>query len=228
MLINLSKYARAMKMIRRGHNLKRIRVSYSQTGEDRILQNQFAHQKKGTYVEIGAFDPIKHSNTYAFYLSGWSGILVEPDPTRVPLFQRHRPRDEFVGCAVSSEEGTVNMLLADKCSAIVGDQDSDNVVTLPSRRLSSIFNDSRLIGQSQCIDFMTVDCEEADLVVLQSNDWGRFRPRCVVVEENPLINNNECRLFLEGLGYHYIAQTLLSSIYVLNEEVSILASAAHG
>ena len=67
-------------------------VSFSQYGEDVLLHNlRPAH--RGTYVDVGAFHPWTHSNTYKLYLRGWSGVTIEPNPDVAPLFRQVRPRD---------------------------------------------------------------------------------------------------------------------------------------
>ncbi|MGH7941367.1 MAG: hypothetical protein ACREFR_09875, partial [Limisphaerales bacterium] len=71
------------------------RIYYGQFGEDAVLQNIFRQQawrkaskekagkiksSPGFYVDIGAFAPFQHSNTYWFYRRGWKGINVDATP----------------------------------------------------------------------------------------------------------------------------------------------------
>ena len=70
--------------------------SYSQEGEDLILKSMFEDRgrgHKGFYVDVGALHPYRLSNTAFFYEKGWSGINIEPTPTAIELFKKHRPRD---------------------------------------------------------------------------------------------------------------------------------------
>src|SRR5947209_3939954 len=67
------------------HERRQGTLSYAQQGEDLVVQNILAMVGvKGpiTYVDIGAYDPIFSSNSYAFYLAGGHGVLVEPNPPR--------------------------------------------------------------------------------------------------------------------------------------------------
>ena len=41
--------------------------SYSQEGEDLVLQRIFSEKKTGFYIDIGAHHPKRFSNTYFFY-----------------------------------------------------------------------------------------------------------------------------------------------------------------
>ena len=47
---------------------------FSQNGEDLILNRLFENKTNGFFVDIGAHHPVRFSNTYLFYLNGWSGI----------------------------------------------------------------------------------------------------------------------------------------------------------
>lgn len=55
--------------------------SYSQAGQDKFVLKMLNGKKKGTYIEIGAFDPINISNTFLlekdFLWQGFSLDIVE-------------------------------------------------------------------------------------------------------------------------------------------------------
>ncbi|BDH60815.1 hypothetical protein MTP04_09450 [Lysinibacillus sp. PLM2] len=72
------------------------KVTYSQFGED-ILIGSILHKLKfkgkGFFIDVGAYHPYKFSNTYKFYLDGWSGINIDPTPYKTTLFDFFRSRD---------------------------------------------------------------------------------------------------------------------------------------
>ena len=47
--------------------LPEANISYSQFGEDMLLNFYFLRQQQGFYIDIGAYHPIHLSNTYHFY-----------------------------------------------------------------------------------------------------------------------------------------------------------------
>src|SRR5882762_9035683 len=81
--------------------------SYSQEGEDMILQRIFAGKERGFYVDVGAHHPRRFSNTYFFYRKGWSGINIEPSPEAVRAFQSDRKRDTNLQCGISDRAGNL-------------------------------------------------------------------------------------------------------------------------
>ena len=60
--------------------------SYSQCGEDLFIENFFKNKNYGTYLDIGAFNPIKFSNTLLLYKKGWKGINIDLNQTSIDLF----------------------------------------------------------------------------------------------------------------------------------------------
>jgi FkbM family methyltransferase len=55
--------------------------SYSQFGQDTLIARMFGHKRRGTFLEIGAFDGETFSNTALLERQyGWRGICVEPLP----------------------------------------------------------------------------------------------------------------------------------------------------
>lgn len=82
---------------------KNIRISFSQFGEDLILQHLLPD--KGFYIDVGANHPVTHSNTWLFYQNGWRGITVEPNPCLAGLHRTRRPRDVVLAAAVGKKRG---------------------------------------------------------------------------------------------------------------------------
>ena len=68
-------------------------ISYAQRYEDMHLLRVFAEQATGFYIDIGAGHPVYDNVSFAFYLRGWGGITVEPNPWLARLSEAVRPRD---------------------------------------------------------------------------------------------------------------------------------------
>ena len=84
--------------------------SYSQEGEDVILQYIFRDQETGFYVDIGAHHPKRFSNTFGLYKMGWLGINVDPLPGCMDAFRKQRPRDINLEVAVSDRKRRTHLL----------------------------------------------------------------------------------------------------------------------
>ena len=81
----------------------------SQSGEDKLLLTWFNGLCNGTYIEMGALNGIKYSNSYFFHKElGWKGVLVELTPTDFERLKRNRPDDFTVHAAVCDKRQTVH------------------------------------------------------------------------------------------------------------------------
>ena len=74
--------------------------SYSQEGEDLIINRLIDSKKNGFYIDIGAHHPFRFSNTYKFYKMGWNGINIDAMPGSMKLFREKRPRDINIECGI--------------------------------------------------------------------------------------------------------------------------------
>lgn len=181
-------------------------ISYSQLGEDIALFHLLNGRKNGFYVDVGAYHPYALSNTYFFYSRGWRGLNIEPNPEGCSELDRCRKRDINLNIAVSSVSGEVDFT----CDGVFSGIDDIThlykgrnanaihirVKTLPLRQ---VFD--QWLPPNQPIDFMSVDCEGHDLTVLKSNDWSRFRPEYVLVEDHGKAATESPDHILREVGY---------------------------
>lgn len=58
-------------------------ISYSQAGQDRWVYEMLVKPEEnfyGTFIDVGANDPVHHNNTCALEHLGWIGLLLEQEP----------------------------------------------------------------------------------------------------------------------------------------------------
>ena len=85
-----------------------INYSYSQEGEDMVLQRIFAQKEYGFYIDVGAHHPKRFSNTYLFYKKGWRGINIDALPGSMDLFNKVRPNDINLEVGIGYKEEELN------------------------------------------------------------------------------------------------------------------------
>ena len=203
------------------YNYKYHEISFSQEGEDRILQRIFENQEKGFYVDIGAHHPQRFSNTYLFYLKGWRGINIDAMPGSMDIFNKLRSEDINIEVAISNTEEELIYYMFDE-PALNGFNEelmlSRNFSkyqllekrTSKTQKLSKILE--KHLPNGDVIDFMTIDVEGLDLEVLQSNNWKKYRPKFVLVEDLTHFElDNLCEsqvfIFMKEQGYTLCAKT---------------------
>jgi hypothetical protein len=75
-------------------------ISYSQEGEDLIIESFLDLHTPGFYVDIGCHQPFKVSNTLRLYSRGWSGLVVDGNRHLIERFMRIRPKDRALTAVV--------------------------------------------------------------------------------------------------------------------------------
>lgn len=207
-----------------GH--KNFKYAFSESGEDLILLNIFGNKikkkEKGFYIDVGAYDPHRGSNTQLLYMHGWQGINIDPKPGTKQLFDKYRPKDINLEVAVSSKEETVSYFtcgVADTLNSISRERFSElNIadsiqeeIQVPALPLSAIIE--KYVQKGQAIDFLNLDVEGFDLVVLTSNDWNKYKPGVIAVEIDGYTANDfiqsETAQYLFNLGYEFCAKTYI-------------------
>jgi len=169
------------------------KISYSQEGEDVVLNRLFEKKTSGFYVDIGAHHPHRFSNTFLFYLKGWRGINIDAMPGSMVPFKRSRPNDINLEIPILLKRSKMiyyqfNEPALNGFSAKLSKDRNENTkyriikeVNLEGFPLSEVL-ENHLPNKKINIDFMSVDVEGLDLEVLKSNDWDKFRPKVLLVE----------------------------------------------
>lgn len=172
---------------------------YSQAGQDRYVYETFFRDRGvGVFVDVGAYDGEKFSNSKFFEESlGWSGLCVEPLPSAFALLSARRGA-RCVRCAVSDYEGEgdfldVDVVVDDKMlSGLVDNYDQRHLARIgrvrkdqrhlrtPVRKLTSLFEEHHLAE----VDYCSIDTEGSELKILQAFDFDRFPVKVFSVENN--------------------------------------------
>lgn len=194
---------------------------YSQEGEDIILSEFFPNKTDGFYVDVGAHHPMRFSNTHMFYKKGWRGINIDAMPGSMKAFERKRPRDINLEIGVSGKEGEMTFYMFDDPALngfsmeISKDRDKNSNFEIIEERKIKTYPLSKILDKylpkDQKIDFMSIDVEGLDMMVLESNDWKRYSPRYLLVEcigdTAEDIMQDKIYRFLSEKGYKIVGKT---------------------
>jgi FkbM family methyltransferase len=206
--------------------------SYSQEGEDMILKRLFGGQLTGFYLDVGAHHPMRFSNTYYFYKIGWSGINIDAMPNSMHLFKKKRPKDINIEIAISDKkqvltyyafnDSALNGFSKELSKERVNKNDNYHIIferDLETSTLTEILD--RNLPVNQEIDFLSIDVEGLDFMVLQSNDFKKYKPKVILIEilgsSLKVIQNNKITKFLNQYNYSIYAKTVNTVFFIENE-----------
>jgi len=210
-------------------NYLRHKKSYSQDGEDVVLDSFYEGCKnyRGFYVDIGAHHPVRFSNTWMFYKKGWKGINIDPTPGSMKAFNLLRRRDINLELGIGTKSECIVFYCFNEPALNTFDTKLAmerntgqpykiiKKIEVQTETLNNILNE--FLPDGIQIDFFTIDVEGLDLHVLQSNNWDKYSPKYILVEDIDfnLLSPNKSLIyeFLSQKGYEIVSALKRTIIY---------------
>jgi FkbM family methyltransferase len=211
--------------------------SFAQNFEDAVLWRVLNGIQAGCYVDVGAFDPVVDSISWAYYERGWRGVLVEPVPSRAVALRARRPGDVTIEAAAGAANTTATFfatestgnstLLQPVAERISAAGDSFNEITVRVAPLDDLLDEGGLTGST--IHFCTIDVEGTEAEALAGFDLRRWRPWILVVEATEPNRPRSTHEPWEGdvldAGYHFCLFDGVNRFYVHADKASEFQSA---
>ena len=207
----------------------------SQNGQDRyVIENFFKNSDgsimtNGFFIEFGAYDGIKFSNTKILEMLGWKGICIEPVPHVFTQLQKNRSCVCIQGC-ISDKAGTALFReiigheplsgLSEKYDPRHSDlvenyyRGTSTYYEVPCYCLSKIMLDYNI----NKIDFLCIDTEGGELDILKSlSDEELEKIDVLCVEDN--YGDPEFFKFLQSKNFRFITRMTQDLIFRNNKYI---------
>lgn len=180
------------------------------------LVRDFFGSGTGYFVEVGANEPEKESQSFHLECAGWTGVLIEPQPDLAAQLREKRTARVFEAACSSPERAGSRMTLYvlgpyssfDRKLAVTGLR-PEHAIQVPVRTLNDILEEARA---PRPIDLLSVDVEGHELDVLRGFDFARWQPRLILLEDH--VTSLDKHRFLTRAGYCLIRRTGLNGWYV--------------
>ncbi len=209
--------------------------SYSQHFEDFRLARALAEVKMGSYIDVGAWDPVVDSVSAAFYKIGWRGTNVEPVREHFEKYLETRREDLNLNFAISNDKRDLEIIkvastgLSTAITSIGNSYNSYDrqIFSVNTITLDQVFDKHRA-GE---IHWLKIDVERYEEQVLESWQLSVRRPWIIVIEATEP-GRRQRRTFQENTnlstkGYQLAYFDGLNEFYVheshpdLNEKLSL-------
>lgn len=207
------------------------RISYSQTGEDLIVDFIFKARNiiNPTYIDLGGYHPINMNNTYLFYTKGSRGINVEPNINGFSAFQKQRPNDINLNIGVSNENSFLDYFMMNDPSMNTFSHSNaeylqlnfnfkiEKVLKIEVKKISDII-DQYCGGDFP--DFLSIDIEGLDFEIIKSIDFELSKPKVICIESIEYAENgkgekrNDLIDYIMSKDYIQLADTYINTIFV--------------
>ena len=213
---------------------KNREISHSQLFQDLFVLFKLGNKRKGRFLEFGATNGKELSNSYLLEKNfEWEGILAEPSPQWEKSLKENRPRTKIINECIYSESGemidffvskkgvfsTINEFKESDIESMPGNTKARNeegfTVKVPTISLNDVFI-KHFNGEK--IDYMSVDTEGSELLILSKFNFEKYGPKIVTVEHNfTSAQKNLDNLFKENNYKRFFPQqTQFDSWYIRN------------
>jgi FkbM family methyltransferase len=214
------------------HRRHPLFISYAQNLEDVVLHRALRDVDAGTYVDVGAYDPVVDSVTWAFHTRGWRGVNVEPVPWRAEAIRRKRPTDTTFAVAAGAVRRSAQLFASPAAgtstldAVVATDAGPVERVEVPVVPLDELLVEAGFEGRT--IHFCTIDVEGAEADVLEGFDVERWQPWILVVEATEPNSTQPSHELWEPLlletGYRFCLFDGLNRFYVARGQAARLGA----
>jgi FkbM family methyltransferase len=198
---------------------------------DEILSDYFPYDYKGTFFDVGAYEPVNISNSYHFEMNRWDTYCFEANTLLIDELKRKRKN--VFNYAISHENKDVcefnvvkgiwggGSLMAGLSAIDLNpeylQQWSTGIkeiikIQVPQRTLDYIIETE--ISNIKEIDIMSIDVEGGELNVLKGINLNKYKPKIMVIEN--VFNNNEIYDYLKKYNYVLDKHIEYNQYYKLN------------
>ena len=182
-------------------------LSKSQLFQDLFVLFILNEKRNGTYLEFGATNGVELSNSFSLEKHfGWTGVLAEPSPQWHSSLYKNRPNTTILTECIYNETGKqLDFFVSDRgvLSTLQEFKDSD-AKSMPGNTQARnaagytcvvdtiSLNDVVLkYFNGVQIDYMSVDTEGSELLILENFNFEKYAPKIVTVEHNFSDQQNE-------------------------------------
>jgi len=191
----------------------------SQHGQDKYLyENFFINKKNGFFVDIGAHDGVDISNTLFYEKElGWSGICIEPMPHRFSSLIKNRNCICVEGC-ISDFDGYENFIIFPNYTDMLSGMEKTfdkNIEIMVNEKISKNNHKSEIIkvksyninsilieNNVKDIDFVSIDTEGSESIILETIDFEKFNINFFTIENNKY--DNSIKKIMKSKGFELI------------------------
>jgi FkbM family methyltransferase len=205
---------------------------FSQYGQDKILDQEiFKGKTSGFFIEIGAYDGIRFSNTYFFEkYRRWKGICVEPIKSRYDELVKNR-KSLNLNCCIASNNKPVKFSkisgYAEMLSGITSKYDkkhkkrinlnlnekggSIEEIEVQAITLNDLFEQNKI----KEADYCSIDTEGSELDILNVFDFNKYKIKAFSIENN--YNDLSLKKFMQSRNYELFKTVECDEIYILRD-----------
>ena len=195
---------------------------HSEYRQDEYIDKKiFRGKTKGFFVDIGAYDGVRISNSLYFEELGWTGICFEPDPRQFAALKKNR-NCILYNVAVGGKDGTAKFI-QHPLALVSG---LDRTYQAQHREIFNVVNGERFFIDVEVVklndileshnvkyvDLLSIDTEGAEHEIIESIDFDSVYFHVIVLENH--YEGDFFRNFLREKGFNILWRLNDDEVYV--------------
>jgi FkbM family methyltransferase len=188
----------------------------SQHEEEELVRAFFGGAASGYFVEVGANHPTIASQTWHLEQTGWTGVLIEPQPDLAACLVTARKAKVFaVACSSPENAGRSLPLHVDGAlsaldrNRMAPGANVGTTIMVPTRTLDDVLDEADAPAP---LDLLSIDVEGHEIEVLRGFDFEVWQPRLVMVEDH--VGDLRKHRYLKDRGYRLVRRVGNNGWYV--------------
>jgi FkbM family methyltransferase len=193
---------------------------------DQIIRSYFPNKNNGVFFDVGAFEPVRISNSFHFEQNGWDCHCFEANTEQMPLLKHYRKNVYNYAIADENKDNiTFNVVMSSGWtagfSAINVSEEYKKIfpgcvitdikqITVNQRTLNTIIKNE--IPNLTEIDVMSIDIEGGELNCLKGIDLNKYKPKLLVIEN--VSNDVTINRYLENFSYRLDKQVAYNQFFI--------------
>jgi len=201
---------------------------HGQLNQDMFAYLYFKGKRNGFYVDIGANDGKTGSNTLLFEELGWDGVCIEPLPEvyntliqnrkckcyNVAISDKNEDEVEFIRASGAEMlSGLSSEMSEAHKQRIVNENAKMEKITVKTKTLDAVIQE---VNRGGYIDFLSIDVEGAEISILKSIDFTKYKFGLITLESNKEVKGEEQQIkdFMDSKGYNCYAELTFDLMFV--------------
>lgn len=185
--------------------------------EAELVWQFFDRRQEGFFIEVGANEPERRSQTWFLEQQGWRGILVEPQVRFEEMLRKFRPRSTVfqVACGAPDHPEQMPLYIAEapSHSSLGKNLVEANTKYLRTEMVKVMTLDAVLAeAENPTIDFISIDVEGTQMDVLRGFSLQRHHPALLFIEDH--LHDLKVHRYLKGQNYRLVKRTGSNNWYV--------------
>ena len=169
------------------NSIRNLLKNNDQDKNKKFIEKYFQN-KKGIYVDVGSYHPIRISNTLNLYKNGWKGINIDISKKTIDLFKLARPNDTNLNLAAGSKNKNAYFFY-DKDLSMVNSLNKNFFIKMSKKKAKSKKIKMRTLDfilnkflRKKNINFLDIDAEGNDYDVLKGINLKKFNVEIILIE----------------------------------------------